>query len=175
MRKLLEKYYNINYYCTYKLLFFIFERILNPFYWLNFLKRNNGYIKRGILIAKKQEAAEMYKGINGSICIWATNTPCIISLWMLCFACLASIKIFKVKLLSILEIIFGNIFLCILCFTIIVLFLYYVNRIFLFKNDKYRKYFAEFDKKRKYLFYYSIYVVSLIIQFATFYILLKSV
>jgi len=77
--------------------------------------------------------------------------------------------------LSILEIIFGNIFLCILCFTIIVLFLYYVNRIFLFKNDKYRKYFAEFDKKRKYLFYYSIYVVSLIIQFATFYILLKSV
>ena len=79
MRKLLEKYYNINYYCTYKLLFFIFERILNPFYWLNFLKWNNGYIKRGILIAKKQEAAEMYKGINGSICIWATNTPCIIS------------------------------------------------------------------------------------------------
>ena len=34
MRKLLEKYYNINYYCTYKLLFFIFWRMLNPFYWL---------------------------------------------------------------------------------------------------------------------------------------------
>ena len=30
MRKLLEKYYNINYYCTYKLLFFIFWRMLNP-------------------------------------------------------------------------------------------------------------------------------------------------
>mgnify|MGYP000213130603 CR=1 FL=1 len=25
MLKLLEKYYNINYYCTYKLLFFIFD------------------------------------------------------------------------------------------------------------------------------------------------------
>ena len=30
------------------------------------------------------------------------------------------------------------------------------------------KYTAEFDKKKKYLLYYSIYVVSLIIQFATF-------
>ena len=67
-----------------------------------------------------------------------------------------------------------HIFLCILCFAIIVLFLYYANRIFLFKHDKYRKYFAEFDKKKKYLLYYSIYVVSLIVQLATFYLLLNS-
>ena len=105
-------------------------------------------------MAQKQEAAEMYKGINSSIIIWATNTPCIISFWMLCLVCLACIKIF--------------------CFAIIVLFLYYANRIFLFKNDKYRKYFAEFEKEKKYLLYYSIYVVSLIIQFATFYLLLSS-
>ena len=32
--KLLEKYYNINYYCTYKLLFFLCWRLLNPLYWL---------------------------------------------------------------------------------------------------------------------------------------------
>ena len=38
MRKLLEKYYNINYYCTYKLLFFIFWRMLNPFHWLSLWK-----------------------------------------------------------------------------------------------------------------------------------------
>ena len=88
MRKLLEKYYNINYYCTYKLLFFIFWRMLNPFHWLSLSKWNNRYIKRGISIALKQEAAEMHKGINGSIIIWATNPPCIISLWMLCLSCL---------------------------------------------------------------------------------------
>lgn len=52
---------------------------------------------------------------------------------------------------------------------------YYVNEIFLLKGDKYKKYFAEFDKKKKYLLYYSIYVVSLIIQFATFYLLFSSV
>lgn len=174
MRKLLEKYYNINYYCTYKLLFFIFWRMLNPFHWLSLSKWNNRYIKRGISIALKQEAAEMHKGINGSIIIWATNTPCIISLWMLCLVCLASIKIFRVGLLSILDMFLGNIFFCVLLFAVIVLSLYYANHIFLFKHDKYRKYFAEFDKKKKYLLYYSIYVVSLIIQFATFYILLKS-
>lgn len=174
MMKLLEIYYNINYYCTYKLLFFIFERMLNPFYWLSLSKWDNRYIKRGISMAQKQEAAEMHKGINSSIIIWATNTPCIISFWMLCLVCLACIKIFRVELLSVLNTIVGNIFLCILCFAIIVLFLYYANRIFLFKHDKYRKYFAEFDKKKKYLLYYSIYVVSLIVQLATFYLLLNS-
>lgn len=174
MLKLLEKYYNINYYCTYKLLFFIFERMLNPFYWLSLSKWDNRYIKRGISMAQKQEAAEMHKGINGSIIIWSTNTPCIISFWMLCLVCLACIKIFRVELLSVLDMIVGNIFLCILCFAIIVLFLYYANRIFLFKNDKYRKYFAKFDKEKKYLLYYGIYVVSLIVQFATFYLLLNS-
>lgn len=51
---------------------------------------------------------------------------------------------------------------------------YYINEIFLFKNDKYKKYFAKFDKEKKYLLYYGIYVVSLIVQFATFYLLLSS-
>ena len=52
---------------------------------------------------------------------------------------------------------------------------YYINKIFLFKNDKYKKYFAEFDKKKKYLLYYGIYVVSLVVQWATFYLLLSGV
>lgn len=174
MRKLLEKYYNINYYCTYKLLFFILNRMINPFYWLSLSKWNNRYINRLVSLNKRQEAAGMDKGIDPYICILSTNTPCIISLWMLCLVCLACIKIFKIGLLGILDIIFGNIFLCILCFSIIVLFLYYANRIFLFKNDKYRKYFAEFEKKKRYLLYYGIYVVSVVMQVATFYLLLSS-
>ena len=66
------------------------------------------------------------------------------------------------------------VFFCVLLFAVIVLSLYYANHIFLFKHDKYRKYFVEFDKKKKYLLYYSIYVVSLIVQLATFYLLLSS-
>ena len=98
MMKLLEKYYNINYYCAYKLLFFLCWRMLNPLYWLNLLKWDNRYIKWCISIDKRQEAAEMDKGINGTICIWATHAPCIISFWMLSLVCLACIKIFKVGL-----------------------------------------------------------------------------
>ena len=70
MIKLLEKYYNINYYCTYKLLFFLCWRLLNPLYWLSLLKWDNRYIKWCISIDKRQEAAEMDKGINGIICIY---------------------------------------------------------------------------------------------------------
>ena len=62
MMKLLEKYYNINYYCAY--------RLLNPLYWLSLLKWDNRYIKWCISIDKRQEAAEMDKGINGIICIY---------------------------------------------------------------------------------------------------------
>ena len=174
MMKLLEKYYNINYYCTYKLLFFIFNRMLNPFHWLSLSKWNNRYINRCISLNKRQEAAGMDKGVDVYISDLALSTPCIISFWMLCLVCLACIKIFKVRLLSILDMVFGNIFLCVLLFAVIVLSLYYANHIFLFKHDKYRKYFAEFDKKKKYLLYYSIYVVSLIVQLATFYLLLSS-
>ena len=44
MMKLLEIYYNINYYCTYKLLFILCWRMLNPLYWLSLLKWDNRYI-----------------------------------------------------------------------------------------------------------------------------------
>ena len=98
----------------------------------------------------------------------------VISFWMLCLVCLACLKIFKVGLLSILDMFFGNIFLCVLLFAVIVLSLYYANHIFLFKHDKYKKHFAEFDKKKKYLLYYGIYVVSLVVRWATFYLLLSG-
>ena len=159
MRKLLEKYYNINYYCTYRLLFFIFNRMLNPFYWLSLSKWNNRYINRCISLNKRQEAAGMDKGVDVYISDLALSTPCIISFWIFSLACLVCSKILII--FYPLLVVFG------ICG-------YYVNEIFLFKNDKYEKYFAEFDKKKKYLLYYSIYVVSLIVQLATFYLLLSS-
>ena len=113
----------------------------------------------------------MDKGVYLPYSSRALVTPCIISLWIFCLVCLACIKIFKVGLLSILDMVFGNILFCVLLFAVIVLPLYYANHIFLFKNDKYKKYFAEFEKKKKYVQYYGVYVISIIIQFATFYIL----
>lgn len=170
MRNLLEKYYNINYYCSYKLLLFIFRRMLNPFYWLSFSKWKNGYINRCISIDKQMNEPD--KGdVDDYFSDLALSTPCIISIWVFCLVCLVSIKIFRISLLSILK----NDIIFISLLVIFGICGYYINEIFLFKNDKYKKYFAEFDKRRKYLFYYSIYVVSLIIQFATFYLLLSSI
>lgn len=172
MMKLLEKYYNINYYCTYKLLFFIFNRMLNPFHWLSLSKWNNRYINRCISLNKRQEAAGMDKGVDVYISNMALSTPITISFWIFSLACLVCSKILSVQLVRIIlenDIIF---------YSLLVVFVicgYYVNEIFLFKNDKYKKYFAEFDKKKKYLLYYSIYVVSLIVQFATFYLLLIGI
>ena len=175
MRKLLEKYYNINYYCTYRLLFFIFNRMLNPFYWLSLSKWNNRYINRCISLNKRQEAAGMDKGVDVYISDLALSTPCIISFWIFSLACLVCIKIFKVELSSIFEIAFEKYIIILTSFLVAIgVFTYYVNKIFLFKNDKYEKYFAKFDKEKKYLLYYGIYVVSLIVQFATFYLLLSS-
>lgn len=168
MMKLLEKYYNINYYCTYKLLFFILNRMLNPFYWLSFSKWKNGYINRCISINK--QINEPDKGdVDAYISDLALSTPITISFWIFSLVCLACIKIFRISLLSILG--NGVYFLLLIPIGICG---YYVNEIFLFKGDKYRKYFAEFDKKKRYLLYYGIYVVSLIIRLATFYLLLAS-
>ena len=175
MMKLLEKYYNINYYCTYKLLFFIFNRMLNPFHWLSLSKWNNRYINRCISLNKRQEAAGMAKGVDVYISDLALSTPCIISFWIFSLVCLVCIKIFKVELSSIFEIAFEKYIIILTSFLVAIgVFTYYVNKIFLFKNDKYEKYFAKFDKEKKYLLYYGIYVVSLIVQFATFYLLLSS-
>ncbi len=86
-------------------------------------------------------------------------------------ACLACTKILRVQLV---RIILEN---GIIFYSLLVVFMicgYYINEIFLFKNDKYKKYFIKFEKEKKYLLYYGIYVVSLIVQLATFYLLLNS-
>lgn len=66
-------------------------------------------------------------------------------------------------------------FILLLLLISLIFYLCYINELFVFKKDKYRKYFAEFDKKKKYLLYYSIYVVSLVVQLATFYLLLMEI
>ena len=176
MIKLLEKYYNINYYCTYKLLFFIFWRMLNPFHWLSLSKWNNRYINRCISLNKRQEAAGMDKGVDVYISNLALNTPITISFWIFSLVCLVCIKIFKVELSSIWEIPFEKYIIILISLLVIIgICAYYINEIFLFKNDKYKKYFAEFDKKKRYLLYYGIYVVSLVVRWATFYLLLSGV
>ena len=114
----------------------------------------------------------MDKGIYLPYSSRALITPFIIICWIFSLVCLACIKILRVQLV---RIILEN---GIIFYSLLVVFMicgYYINEIFLFKNDKYKKYFAEFDKKKKYLLYYSIYVVSLIIQFATFYLLLIEI
>ena len=162
MMKLLEKYYNINYYCAYKLLFFLCSRLLNPLYWLSLLKWDNRYIKWLVSIGKKIEEGGMNKGVDVYISDMALSTPITISCWIFSLVCLACIKIFKVELSSIWEIPFEKYIIILISLLVIIgICAYYVNKIFLFKHDKYRKYFAEFDKKKRYLLYYGIYVVSL--------------
>ena len=87
----------------------------------------------------------MDKGIYLPYSTRALSTPIIISLWIYCLVCLACLKIFRISLLSILknDLIFLS-WLVVFCICG-----YYVNKIFLFKNDKYEKYFAEFDKKKR--------------------------
>lgn len=57
----MEKYYNINNYCTYKLLFFIHHRMINPFYWLSLSKWENSYIKRLVSFDKRYEELNKVK------------------------------------------------------------------------------------------------------------------
>lgn len=60
-----------------------------------------------------------------------------------------------------------------LLLVVFVSYIYYMAHFFVFKNDKYKSYFKEFESKKRYLLYYSIYTFSIIIQFATFYVFLK--
>ena len=171
MMKLLEKYYNILYYCEYNLLFLIFKRILNPFYWLSLPK----YMKRILSKIEKQEVSEIHGGVNVFISSWATFAINCTSFWLLCMALIVGGKVLKMLGIGIPIAIFENKFIIILLLIVLVFYVYYVGNFFVFKNDKYRKYFAKFDKKKRYLLYYGIYVVSLVVQLATFYLLLMEI
>lgn len=173
MKDLMEKYYNVIYYCTYKILFYFLYRLINPLYWIRLKKWNNNYINRIISISKKIEADAAHKGVILWVADYATVSVCHISLWIIAVICLIGIQSLKIKNLLIIAFNPNGLFFLPLWIAI-GLFMYYINKCFLFKNDKYRKYFKQFDKEKKYVQYYSIYLISIIIQFATYYILLKS-
>ena len=172
MKDLMEKYYNVIYYCAYKILFYFLYRLINPFYWIRLKKWNNNYINRIILISKKIETDAADKGIIVWISVMAITSVYRISLWIIAVVCIIGIQFPRIKITLITAFISDSIFYPLLI--VIGLFVYYINDYFLFKNDKYRKYFKQFDKEKKYVQYYSIYLISIIIQFTTFYILLKS-
>lgn len=172
MKDLMEKYYNIIYYCAYNILFYFLYRLINPFYWIRLKKWNNNYINRVILISKKIEVDAAHKGIIVWISVLAIISVYRISLWIIAVICIIGIQFSRIKTLLITILKSDSIFL--LLWIVIGVFVYHINDYFLFKNDKNRKYFKQFDKEKKYVQYYGIYVFSIIIQFTTFYVLLKS-
>lgn len=84
-------------------------------------------------------------------------------------------KVLKMLGIGVPIAIFEYEFILLLLLISLIFYLCYINELFVFKKDKYRKYFAEFDKKKRYLLYYGIYVVSLVAQLATFYLLLMEI
>ena len=175
MLKLLEKYYNILYYCEYNLLFFIFKRLLNPFYWISIPKWNNKYMKCIVSRIEKQEVSEIHGGVNILIDSRAIFAISCTSFWLLCMVLIVGGKVLKMLGIGVPIAIFEYKFILLLLLIFLIFYLCYINELFVFKNDKYEKYFAKFEKEKKYLLYYGIYVVSLIVQFATFYLLLIEI
>ena len=169
MMKLLEKYYNILYYCEYNLLFLILKRLLNPFYWLSIPKWNNKYMKCILSKIEKQEVSEIHGGVNVFISSWAIFAISCTSFWLLCMVLIVGSKVLKMLGIGVPIAIFEYEFILLLLLISLIFYLCYINELFVFKKDKYRKYFAEFDKKKRYLLYYGIYVVSLVVRWATFY------
>lgn len=49
MKDLMEKYYNMIYYCAYNILFYFLYRLINPFYWIRLKKWNNNYINLSLI------------------------------------------------------------------------------------------------------------------------------
>ena len=146
MLKLLEKYYNILYYCEYNLLFFIFKRLLNPFYWISIPKWNNKYMKCIVSRIEKQEVSEIHGGANVIISSRAMFAISYTSFWLLCMALIVGSKVLKMLGIGVPIAIFEYKFILLLLLISLIFYLCYINELFVFKKDKYRKYFAEFDK-----------------------------
>ena len=109
--------------------------------------------------------------LYGIDCIAISST----SFWLLCMVLIVGSKVLKMLGIGVPIAIFEYEFILLLLLISLIFYLCYINELFVFKKDKYKKYFAEFDKKKRYLLYYGIYVVSLVVQLATFYLLLSGV
>ena len=172
MKDLMEKYYNMIYYCAYNILFYFLYRLINPFYWIRLKKWNNNYINRCILINKKLESDTSDKGIDSWISVLAITSVYRISLWIIAVICIIGIQFSRIKTLLITAFISDFHFFPLLI--VIGLFVYYINDYFYSRTASTESISSKFDKEKKYVQYYSIYVISIIIQFTTFYILFKN-
>ena len=132
MKKMVEKYYNIIYYCAYKLLFYFLYRLINPYYWLGLKKWNNNYINRCILINKQLESDTSDKGIDTWISVLAIAPVYRISLWIIAVICIIGIQFSRIKTLLITAFISDSIFFPLLI--VIGLFVYQYFGKFLPKN-----------------------------------------
>lgn len=128
MKDLMEKYYNMIYYCAYKILFYFLYRLINPFYWIGLKKWNNNYINRCILINKKLESDTSDKGIDSWISVLAITSVYRISLWIIAVICIIGIQFSRIKTLLITAFISDSIFFPLLI--VIGLFVYYINDYF---------------------------------------------
>ena len=135
MMKLLEKYYNILYYCEYNLLFLILKRLLNPFYWLSIPKWNNKYMKCILSKIEKQEVSEIHGGVNVFISSWAMFAISCTSFWLLCMVLIVGSKVLKMLGIGVPIAIFEYEFILLLLLISLIFYLCYINELFVFKKD----------------------------------------
>jgi len=101
MKTLLNLYWNIMFYCTYTLLFYLFNRLLNPIYWLQNKKvrsRLNEYINNIVSFLNKREVDE--RGIDSGIIIFSTSYICAHTLCFLSFLFWLIYKTTKVNVIQ---------------------------------------------------------------------------
>ena len=107
MKKLLDLYWNIMFYCTYTLLFYLFNRLLNPVYWLQNKKVKlwlNEYINNIVSFLNKREVDE--RGIDSGIILFSTSYICVHTL---CFLSFLFWIIYKTVKVNVIQLMFGNI------------------------------------------------------------------
>ena len=162
MKTLLNLYWNIMFYCTYTLLFYLFNRLLNPIYWLQNKKvrlRLNEYINNIVSFLNKREVDE--RGIDSGIIIFSTSYICAHTL---CFLSFLFWLIYKITRVNVIQMAFNNMLVLSIFFVIICAVIYITNYLFLFKKNKYEFFFVKFNTDKKYTLYYGIFLFSLTMQ-----------
>ena len=150
------------FYCTYTLLFYFFNRLLNPIYWLQNKKvklRLNEYINNIVSFINKQEVDE--RDIDSGIIIFSTSYICAHSF---CFLSFLFWLIYKTTRVNVVQLAFDNALVLSVFFVLICMTIYITNYFFLFKKNKYEFFFIKFNTEKKYTLYYGIYLFSWIVQ-----------
>ena len=171
MKKLLDLYWNIMFYCTYTLLFYLFNRLLNPIYWLQNKKVRsllNEYINNIVAFLNKREVDE--RGIDSGIIIFSTSYICVHTF---CFLSFVFWLIYKTAGVNVIQLAFDNMLALSIFFVIICTTIYATNYLFLFKKSRYELFFVKFITEKKRTLYYGIYLLSLIVQCALIWVMIS--